>query len=67
MAERERLARALHDDIGQTLTAVGLQLELLRMDSGPEAAARVAGIQRLLEQAIERVRELSRQLRAGVQ
>ncbi len=70
MDERERLSRILHDDIGQILTAVGVQLELLRLDTretAPELAARLSEAQKLLEQAMERIRALSRELRAGVQ
>lgn len=65
-AERERVAKALHDDIGGTLTAAGVQLELLRMDyreRDPEVAARAGEIQELLERAMERLRGLARQLR----
>jgi signal transduction histidine kinase len=66
MAEREsRLAgasRTLHDQIGQILSVVGLRLDLLRMDlraSIPDIDARSSEIQRLLEQVVENVRELS--------
>lgn len=60
-AERSRLARLLHDEVGQILSAVGLQLDLLRMDCAnrPELAQRVGDAQKLLERAVSQVRELS--------
>lgn len=57
-----RLSRLLHDEVGQTLTAVGLQLELLRLDFREQLPAidtRVATIQELLETAIARIRNMS--------
>ena len=61
-AEMARVARVLHDEIGPVLSAAGLHLDVLRMDfreQTPEAASRTAEIQRLLERAIERLRDLS--------
>ncbi len=66
MNKRERAARFLHDQIGGSLTAVALQLDLLRMDH-PEVAPRVEEIQRSLDTAMTSVRELSRRLRDGVE
>jgi signal transduction histidine kinase len=59
--ERVRIAKVLHDDVGQVLSAVGLQLELLRMDfeiRAPEICVRTTGIQELLDSAMARLREL---------
>ena len=56
-----RAARALHDQIGPTLAAAGLHLELLRRDV-PTAAEKAGEIQQILEDALERVRALSREL-----
>ncbi len=64
-ARDQKTAKAgqiLHDEIGQILSAVGLHLDVLRMDleqQAPEAAGRIGEIQGLLEKAFERVRELS--------
>lgn len=61
--ERRRLARELHDGIGQTLTALINQLRRLRPgapDGGVDAAIEVA------ELALRDVRELSRLLRPPV-
>jgi two-component system sensor histidine kinase UhpB len=63
-AERRHLARELHDDIGQGLTALKLNLEALAR--GRDSAALEARIGEALETArhtIERVRQLSVNLR----
>ena len=63
--EAERISRILHDEVGQVVSAVGLKLELLRMDCEkltPEAAERVASIQRLLETAMVPLRRLISEL-----
>lgn len=64
-SERARLARLLHDCIGQYLTAAGLQLDLLHLDLQGEAlahAARTGEIQCTLDLVMEAVRDLGRQL-----
>lgn len=63
--ERTRLARILHDEIGQLLTAAGFQLDALRLDFGEQApglAARTREIQSLLGTAMAHVREISTDL-----
>lgn len=63
--ERARLARFLHDEVGQCLSAAGLQLDLLRMDAesaAPDVPARTREVQQLLESVMERVREFSYEL-----
>jgi signal transduction histidine kinase len=63
--ERARIARLLHDEIGPSLSAAGMQLEVLRLDLRarvPEIGARTAEIQAVLERVMERVRALSREL-----
>jgi len=60
--EYERVSRLLHDEIGQVLSAVGLQLDVLRLDykdQVPEIVARTTEIQNLLERAMKQVRDLS--------
>ncbi len=67
--ERRRLARELHDGLGQTLTALKTQLERLqqRDDELPEAArARLADSVELAGLALRETRELSRLLRPPV-
>jgi len=67
--EGERLSRLLHDEVGQTLGAVGLHLDLLRMDlnENPSACeARISEIQAMLERAMAHVRDLSYELNPNV-
>jgi signal transduction histidine kinase len=67
--ERAQLSRTLHDEVGQTLTAIGLQLDVLRLDYAielPELAQRTAEIQKLLEPVIVRIRDLSHHLNSDI-
>jgi two-component system sensor histidine kinase UhpB len=61
--ERRRLARDLHDEVNQALTAILLRLEALAHDSPPERAAEVAELKRLVNQAMDELLNLARQLR----
>ncbi len=64
-----RVSRMLHDDVGQVLSAIGLHLDLLRMDQAENqaaAAGRITEIQHMLETAIGRVRDLSYELNPSV-
>ena len=70
------VARVLHDDVSQVLSAVGLQLDAMRMDfrdQAPGIDARAVEIQTMLEQVIEQLRDISNELnpsiveRAGLQ
>jgi signal transduction histidine kinase len=74
--EYARISRLLHDQVGQVLSAVGLQLDVLRLDlqaQVPEIVGRTAEIQQMLEEAVTQVRALSFELnpaiveRAGLQ
>jgi signal transduction histidine kinase len=56
-----RAGRALHDQVGSSLSAVGVQLQLLRMDL-PAAQVRIDETLRTLEEALDRVRTLSQDL-----
>jgi PAS domain S-box-containing protein len=60
--ERSSIARFLHDAVGQNLTALGLQIDLIRMDvpgSSTEPLARLREVQKLLEQIMAEVRDYS--------
>jgi len=58
--ERHMMSKFLHDNVGQNLTALGLQLDMARMDVetvSPETCVRIAEIQKVLEVIMEQVRE----------
>jgi two-component system, NarL family, sensor histidine kinase UhpB len=61
--ERRRLASDLHDEVNQALTAILLRLEALGQDVPPETAAELAELKRLVNQAMEELLSLARQLR----
>jgi two-component system sensor histidine kinase UhpB len=61
--ERGRLARDLHDDIGQALTALKIQLESLQRAGDPALRARVSEGVETVQHTLERVRQLSLSLR----
>jgi len=65
--ERQRLARELHDDIGQSLTLIKLRLQAVQqlppeMDPSPQLEAVIKAV----EHTLERVRALSQDLRPAV-
>jgi len=63
--QRNSASRFLHDIVGQNLTALGLQLDLVRMDlegDRPAICAQVGEVQKLLEVIVEQVREYSYEL-----
>jgi signal transduction histidine kinase len=65
--ERRRLAVELHDELGQILTAVKIQLEsLVEACALPPAAARLGAAISSVDQAMERVRDLALALRPSV-
>ena len=61
--ERRRLARDLHDEVNQALTAILLRLEALAQDAPPQQAEEVVELKRLVNQAMEELLNLARQLR----
>jgi len=56
-----RAGRTLHDHVGSSLSAAGVQLQLLRMDV-PAAKARIDETIRTLDEALNRLRELSHEI-----
>jgi signal transduction histidine kinase len=65
-AERRHLARELHDEVGQILTGLKLRLELCRRLPPEEAARTLAEAQAGVNELMQRVREMSLNLRPAV-
>jgi two-component system NarL family sensor kinase len=68
-SERGRLARFLHDEVGQSLSAAGLHLDLMRMDfesAVPEIGRRTTELQEMLETIMAGVREYSYELNPDI-
>ena len=61
--ERRRLARDLHDEVNQALTAILLRLEALSHDAPPDLADEFVEVKRLVNQAMAELLQLARQLR----
>ena len=67
--ESNRVSRLLHDEVGQVLSAVGLLMDVLRLDFSkqvPEITDRIREIQKMLDDAVEQVRALSYDLNPSV-
>ena len=62
-AERRRIARELHDQIGQNLTAVLLELKRLRGRVEPAYAETLADAQELARESLDELRRISYELR----
>ena len=62
--ERERISRELHDETGQALTALLVQLKLLENQRDPEAmTAQAHELREIVLDTLEEVRRLARDLR----
>ena len=62
--ERRRLSRELHDQLGQILTAVKMNLHALRHKcSAPEILASIEDNMKVIDEAVDQVRDLSVDLR----
>ncbi len=63
--ERKHISRELHDEVGQTLTAVNVSIAMLRKEAGASGRlnGKVAAAQKLLEQSMETVHRFARELR----
>jgi two-component system sensor histidine kinase UhpB len=62
-AERQRLARGLHDEVGQSMTAVLLQLKGLRPAASAEQLQKLDGAQEVVKRSLDDVRRLAQELR----
>jgi len=61
--ERRRLARELHDEVGQTLTGVVLQLEALQRMAPNALKEAIVDVQETARAGVEDMREIARGLR----
>jgi two-component system sensor histidine kinase UhpB len=62
-AERLRVARSLHDEVGQVLTGVLLQLDSLRESDEATRAREIEETKQSVRQALEEIRRIARELR----
>jgi two-component system sensor histidine kinase UhpB len=65
-SERQRIARELHDEIGQTLTVVLLGLKRAVDQAPPHLAEELEAVQDAARMSLEEVRRVARRLRPGV-
>ena len=67
-AERQKLSRELHDEIGQALTAVRINLEWIRRShtAAPEALSRIDESLDAVDDAVTRIRKLALELRPSL-
>jgi two-component system sensor histidine kinase UhpB len=61
--ERRRLARDLHDEVNQALTAILLRLQALSQAAPPDLADELGEVKKLVNQAMSELLQLARQLR----
>lgn len=67
--ERQHISRELHDEVGQSLTAISVTLAAMRNNGAakPEKISRtIASTQRLLEETMETVHHFARELRPAM-
>jgi len=65
--ERVAISRELHDDLGQALTAVKIDLELIRQSvSNSETELKVKNVSALVSETIKTVQRLTLQLRPAI-
>ena len=64
--ERKKISRELHDEIGQTLTAINVKLATLKKEATvntKDLKRKIASTQRLVEQSMNTVHRFARELR----
>lgn len=65
-AERRRLSRELHDETAQTLSAVKLEVGMLREGADPESSARLDHVLHLVDGGIRGIRRVINDLRPAL-
>jgi two-component system sensor histidine kinase UhpB len=65
-AERHRVAQELHDEIGQTLTAVLLDLKRVADTAPPQVRDQLRQAQESTRNSLDEIRRIARRLRPGV-
>ena len=64
--QRRHVARELHDEIGQVLSAISLDLHVLQSASEAGASSRIEETIRIIDEATQQVRDLSLELRPSM-
>ena len=64
--ERQRIARGLHDEVGQTMTGVLLLLKRLAHGTTPEQGAALSEAQAAIKGSLEDVRRMAQELRPEI-
>jgi two-component system, NarL family, sensor histidine kinase UhpB len=65
-AERRRVAQELHDEVGQTLTAVLLELKRVTGHAPAPLREELAQVQEITRGSLDEIRRIARRLRPGV-
>ncbi|SDG56291.1 two-component system, NarL family, sensor histidine kinase UhpB [Lentzea fradiae] len=65
-SERRRIAQELHDEVGQSLTAVLLSLKRVSDQSPPEVREELVQAQETTRSTLDEIRRIARRLRPGV-